>query len=679
MLDLNIPTVNTISATLSPYDAEIFQKSRHNRISESTAAAQLAATMFDTPTHTALPLPQAESGINLTHHLTDTVLDPMATATGTTLNSQLYPLVNVASNFINDWCNQSLFSPSSLPAAEAAAYIAASDSSSNSAPSGYNCSLLSSTNSWNTSSNDTYIDISFILPWWRQVLWSILYGVMVIVATGGNLIVVWIVITTKRMRTVTNYFIVNLSIADAMVSSLNVTFSYIYMLDNNWAFGHLYCKISQFIATLSISASVFTLMAISIDRYVAIMKPLKPRMSKRSNLGIAAVIWIAAAIISCPMLLFYTTEDISSKDGIRTVCFPEWPDGTMNHSNQEYIYNILFMILTYFLPVISMTATYSRVGLELWGSKAIGEYTPRQVENVKSKRRVVKMMMVVVLIFVVCWLPFHAYFIVTSCYPAITETPFIQEVYLFIYWLAMSNSMYNPIIYCWMNSRFRFGFKMFFRWCPFVHVGAESLNRRDNLTSRYSCSGSPDHNRIKHTQRSFLYTCPGSPKSRRISHCGILRSSTILTTHRDSSRNSAPITTTTTMVPSTCNISGGNYSQQLHHHHHQHHLHHHPHHPHNSYHQRNSVKLTNNVNSSHELAALTGGNGPLHLYTANSKEMLLKSNLRPNGKWTMATTTIAGNTGTTPTTNENVVGPCPTAFNGVSDTNYLANRTALMS
>lgn len=48
---------------------------------------------------------------------------------------------------------------------------------------------------------------AFVLPWWRQVLWSILYGGMVIVATGGNLIVVWIVLTTKRMRTVTNYFI----------------------------------------------------------------------------------------------------------------------------------------------------------------------------------------------------------------------------------------------------------------------------------------------------------------------------------------------------------------------------------------------------------------------------------------------------------------------------------------
>jgi len=48
---------------------------------------------------------------------------------------------------------------------------------------------------------------AFVVPWWRQVLWSILFGGMVIVATGGNLIVVWIVMTTKRMRTVTNYFI----------------------------------------------------------------------------------------------------------------------------------------------------------------------------------------------------------------------------------------------------------------------------------------------------------------------------------------------------------------------------------------------------------------------------------------------------------------------------------------
>jgi uncharacterized RDD family membrane protein YckC len=67
--------------------------------------------------------------------------------------------------------------------------------------------------------------------------------------------------------------------------------------------------------------------------------------------------------------------------------------------------------------------------------------------------QVVKMMIVVVSIFAVCWLPFHIYFILTSSMPEITNENYIQELYLAIYWLAMSNSMYNPIIYCWMNSR----------------------------------------------------------------------------------------------------------------------------------------------------------------------------------------------------------------------------------
>lgn len=69
-------------------------------------------------------------------------------------------------------------------------------------------------------------------------------------------------------------------------------------------------------------------------------------------------------------------------------------------------------------------------------------------------QQVVKMMIVVVAIFAVCWLPYHIYFIISWRYKEINEWPPIQEVYLAIYWLAMSNSMYNPIIYCWMNSKY---------------------------------------------------------------------------------------------------------------------------------------------------------------------------------------------------------------------------------
>lgn len=125
----------------------------------------------------------------------------------------------------------------------------------------------------NSSSDPFPLDTSledenmFILPWYQQLIWSLAFGIMVIVAAGGNLIVIWIVLTNRRMRTVTNYFIVNLSIADTMVSLLNVVFNFAYMLDGNWPFGEVYCKFSNFISILSVAASVFTLMAISIDRY----------------------------------------------------------------------------------------------------------------------------------------------------------------------------------------------------------------------------------------------------------------------------------------------------------------------------------------------------------------------------------------------------------------------------
>jgi len=64
------------------------------------------------------------------------------------------------------------------------------------------------------------------------------------------------------------------------------------------------------------------------------------------------------------------------------------------------------------------------------------------------------MMIAVVVIFAICWLPQHSYFVLQTVEPAIICYPYTQHVYLVIYWFAMSNSMYNPIMYCWMNARY---------------------------------------------------------------------------------------------------------------------------------------------------------------------------------------------------------------------------------
>ncbi|XP_061888915.1 neuromedin-K receptor-like [Entelurus aequoreus] len=85
---------------------------------------------------------------------------------------------------------------------------------------------------------------------------------------------------------------------------------------------------------------------------------------------------------------------------------------------------------------------------------------------------VVKMMIIVLVTFALCWLPYHIYFIVTGLNKQLIKWKSIQQVYLSVLWLAMSSTMYNPIIYCCLNSRFRAGFKRVFRWCPFIKVSS---------------------------------------------------------------------------------------------------------------------------------------------------------------------------------------------------------------
>ncbi|XP_077512667.1 tachykinin-like peptides receptor 86C [Amblyomma americanum] len=75
--------------------------------------------------------------------------------------------------------------------------------------------------------------------------------------------------------------------------------------------------------------------------------------------------------------------------------------------------------------------------------------------------QVVRMLFTVVLLFTVCWLPYHAYFLYVFHHPSVVHSDDVQHVYLAMYWLAMSHAMYNPIVYYFMNHRF----KRYFRQC----------------------------------------------------------------------------------------------------------------------------------------------------------------------------------------------------------------------
>ncbi|XP_048521236.1 tachykinin-like peptides receptor 86C isoform X4 [Dendroctonus ponderosae] len=278
---------------------------------------------------------------------------------------------------------------------------------------------------------------------------------MILVATGGNCIVIWIVMAHRRMRTVTNYFLVNLSIADLLLTLFNCTFNSIYMIQRNWPFGTWYCTISNFIANATVTASVFTLTGISCDRYLAIVHPLHPRMSKTSSLITIFFIWTASMVFAVPCLM-YSTTFIYRHRGIEQIgCIMIWPDKKVVGSTYDLGYQMLFLVIAYFVPMLLMSMCYTIMGKVLWGSKSIGELTQRQLDSIRSKRKVVKMFILVVVIFGICWLPYHGYFIYVYFDTKVIYNKYTQHVFLSFYWFAMSNAIVNPMIYYWMNARFR--------------------------------------------------------------------------------------------------------------------------------------------------------------------------------------------------------------------------------
>ncbi|KAF5890541.1 neuromedin-K receptor-like, partial [Clarias magur] len=270
----------------------------------------------------------------------------------------------------------------------------------------------------------------FAQPPWRVAVWSVAYGCVTLVSVFGNLVVIWIILAHKRMRTVTNSFLLNLALADAAVAALNTPVNFVYAAHGDWYFGDAYCKFHNFFPVASV--------------YMAIIHPLKPRFSATLTRVVIVCVWGAAVVMAFPLCFYSNTRAAPN----RTLCYVDWPHG----AEDTFMYHIIVAVLVYLLPLVVMAITYSVVGITLWGGGVPGNSSDNHLEQLQAKRKVVKMMVVVVVTFAVCWLPYHLFFIITGVYKSLNKMRFIQQVYLAVLWLAMSSSVYNPIIYCCLNS-----------------------------------------------------------------------------------------------------------------------------------------------------------------------------------------------------------------------------------
>jgi len=340
-----------------------------------------------------------------------------------------------------------------------------------------------------------------------EIFWTFCFGLMVAISLLGNSIVIWIVCAHRRMWSITNYFVLNLSLADILLAGLNCSFSFLYMRDRpvvrdhhhgyyghhfrEWKFGGAYCSINQFISVCSLAASVLTMMAITLERRRAVISPLSPRTSKKVLIVSLLIIWILCALIALPPAYFSTTSNIHKTQILSSgdVCIVLWPDGPQGFSKLDFYYNLLYFTLTYALPLLVMLLCYVQMGRVLWGHQAIGEENISTRKSRKTKQKIVKMFGLMAVVFAVCWLPYHSYFLYSYHNPNIMRAWYTPHMYLAFYWLAMSTCCVNPLVYYAMNKRYREYFQQVLCCTRVSHrrafTGSQVTLRTQNVSSSH--------------------------------------------------------------------------------------------------------------------------------------------------------------------------------------------------
>ncbi|CAG7825145.1 unnamed protein product, partial [Allacma fusca] len=145
-------------------------------------------------------------------------------------------------------------------------------------------------------------------------------GVLIIVT---NVIIIATFITAPGPREVLTYYLLSLSVADLLAGVLVVPLSVYPTLIQQWVYGDVICKVSGYLGAILWTASIYTLMWMSVDRYVAVRKPIRYEVVQtRTRIQCwVAVSWCSALMLCCPPLLGFRGADFDKES---SVCLLEW-------------------------------------------------------------------------------------------------------------------------------------------------------------------------------------------------------------------------------------------------------------------------------------------------------------------------------------------------------------------
>ncbi|XP_065281718.1 neuropeptide receptor 15-like [Dermacentor albipictus] len=269
----------------------------------------------------------------------------------------------------------------------------------------------------------------------------------------GNAFVVCAVLGDRDMRSsVTNLFILNLALSDLTILLACVPDIVLFIRNRGWELGLGLCRTLRFIEVMALYASVMTLVSVCVERYVAIVHPMRAHLlccRKRVRLVIGAL-WPLSALLAAPNLVYHEIHGVRPGFAPCVMHFPSF--------EAFVLFKYAEFLLFYLLPLVIQCVLYTIVGLRLFSAESFRSMAPavgreKYARSVKARRGVIKMLVAGVAVYFISFSPHQ----VLLLYNTLSSQRFEETwTYLIIVnMMAYTSSACNPLLYSVFSHKFR--------------------------------------------------------------------------------------------------------------------------------------------------------------------------------------------------------------------------------
>ncbi|XP_061482030.1 lysophosphatidic acid receptor 5 [Rhineura floridana] len=266
-----------------------------------------------------------------------------------------------------------------------------------------------------------------------------------------NVAALWIFLYYLRIKSVVSIYMLNLAVSD-LLFTISLPFRIYYYTMGEWPFGTLLCQVSGSVFQINMYGSCLFLMCINLDRFVAIVYPLRWRHLRRPTVArlLCLVVWVLILMGSVPVAGVHKTTSCNKSNETVTLCFESFSDGLWQKGLFPLV--ILAEILGFLLPLTSVTYCSVRIFQKL--CQAGGMQSVRQ-------QKTIRMLVVNLVIYIICFVPYN---IILAAYGMIkahviqTEPPMrdsVRQALVVTVLLASMNCTLDPLIYYFNTEGFR--------------------------------------------------------------------------------------------------------------------------------------------------------------------------------------------------------------------------------